>query len=75
MAMASHHDKPPVVRPLGERATEAMCPHHPSLLIQNAYLSWMLRYHDFNHCGDPAQFGADDHVAASTQNQALAALL
>lgn len=74
-------------RPLGERAREAMRLRHLSPRTEEAYLGWMRRYHDFNHRKDPALFGAERvtaflsqlatelDVSASTQNQALSALL
>ena len=54
---------------------------------QDAYVNWMRRYYEFQPRRDPADLGAEHvtaflsdlatrgHVAASTQNQALAALL
>ena len=54
---------------------------------QDAYVNWMRRYYEFHARRDPADLGAEHvtaflsdlatrgHVAASTQNQALAALL
>lgn len=60
---------------------------HLSPRTEEAYLSWMRRYHDFNDRKDPTRFGAervtaflshlatDLDVSASTQNQALAAIL
>ncbi len=60
---------------------------HLSPRTEEAYLGWMRRYHEFNGRKDPALFGAERvtaflsqlaterDVAASTQNQALAALL
>lgn len=54
---------------------------------ETAYLGWMRRYHEFHGRRNPANLGAEHvtaflnelatrgHVAASTQNQALAALL
>jgi len=77
----------PAVRPLGERAREAMRLRHLSPRTEEAYLGWMRRYHEFNGRRDPARFGAEQvtaflsqlvserDVSASTQNQALSALL
>ena len=60
---------------------------HLSPRTEEAYLSWMRRYHEFNRRQDPALFGAErvteflsllateQNVSASTQNQALSALL
>lgn len=60
---------------------------HLSPRTEEAYLGWMRRYHEFNGRKDPATLGAthvtaflnalatERRVAASTQNQALAALL
>ncbi|MBK8975265.1 MAG: integron integrase [Planctomycetes bacterium] len=72
---------------LGDRARAVMRVRHLSRRTEDAYLAWMIRY--WEYCGrrDPAELGADhvtaflsslatdSHVAASTQNQALAALL
>jgi len=60
---------------------------HFSPRTGQAYLGWMRRYHEFNGRRNPAELGPEHvtaflnalatrwHVAASTQNQALAALL
>ncbi len=80
-------DSPSLIRPLGQRAREAMRLRHLSPRTEDAYLGWMRRYHEFNDRKDPVLFGAeqvtaflshlatDIEVSASTQNQALAALL
>lgn len=72
---------------LGDRARAAMRMKHLSPRTEEAYLGWMRRYHEFNGRKDPATLGAthvtafldalatERRVAASTQNQALAALL
>lgn len=72
---------------LSERAREAMRLRHFRPRTEEAYLGWMRRYHDFHGRRDPAALGQEQvtaflnalatqrHVAASTQNQALAALL
>ena len=60
---------------------------HLSPRTEEAYLGWMRRYHEFHGRRDPASLGAEHvtaflnalatrrRVSASTQNQALAALL
>lgn len=60
---------------------------HYSLRTEDAYLSWIKRFILFHHKRHPREMGAeevtaflshlarDGHVAAATQNQALAALL
>jgi site-specific recombinase XerD len=60
---------------------------HFSPRTEEAYLGWMRRYHEFHGRRDPAGLGPEHvtvfvnalatrgHVSASTQNQALAALL
>jgi len=72
---------------LSERAREAMRLRHFSPRTEEAYLGWMRRYHEFHGRRNPAELGPEHvtaflnalatrgHVAASTQNQALAALL
>ena len=77
----------PGPRRIGDRAREAMRLRHLSPRTEAAYLAWMRRYHEFHGRRDPATLGAehvtafltslatDGHVAAATQNQALAALL
>lgn len=72
---------------LSERALDAMRLRRFSPRTQKAYLGWMRRYYEFHGRRDPASLGAEDvtaflnhlasrrKVAASTQNQALAALL
>jgi len=69
------------------RALEAMKARHLSPRTIEAYLGWMRRYHEINDRKEPARFGAervtaflnhlatDLDVSASTQNQALSALL
>ena len=76
----------PAVR-LGDRARAAMRLRHLSPSTENAYLHWMRRYYEFHGRRDPAHLGAEHvtafltalatrgRVSASTQNQALAALL
>lgn len=75
------------VRPLGERARETMRLRHMSPRTEKSYIHWMRRYHAFNGGLDPARFGAEQvsaflsslaleqNVTASTQNQALSAIL
>ncbi len=65
----------------------AMRLRHFSPRTEEAYLQWMRRYHEFHGRRDPALLGAEQvtaflnflatraRVSASTQNQALAALL
>ncbi len=72
---------------LGDAARAAMTLRHLSPRTQDAYLHWMRRYYEFHDRRDPRLLGADHvtafltalatrgRVAASTQNQALAALL
>jgi len=72
---------------LGDRARAAMRVKHLSVRTEEAYLGWMRRYYEFHGRKDPATLGAAElsaflsslaterKVAASTQNQALAALL
>lgn len=69
------------------RAREAMGVRHLSRRTQEAYLGWMRRYHAFHRRRDPARLGPEHvtaflnmlanerRVSASTQNQALAAIL
>lgn len=71
---------------LGDRARAAMRLRHFSRRTESAYLHWMRRYFEFHGRRDPKELGAEHvtaflthlaearHVAASTQNQALAAL-
>jgi len=70
-----------------ERVHAAMRLRHLSPRTEEAYLGWMRRFVVFHGRRDPATLGAEHvtsflsalatqgHVAASTQNQALAALL
>ncbi|MHA7838977.1 MAG: integron integrase [bacterium] len=72
---------------LSVRARDAMGLRRLSPRTQEAYLGWMRRYHEFHGRRDPARLGAEHvtaflnmlanerHVSASTQNQALAAIL
>lgn len=72
---------------IGDRARAAMRLRHFSPRTEKAYLHWMRRYYEFHGRRNPKELGAEhvttflsslakrDHVAASTQNQALAALL
>jgi integron integrase len=81
-ASASDND-----RPLSARARDAMRLRHMSPRTEKAYLHWMRRFHEFNRGRDPASIGADEvtaflselatggAVSASTQNQALSAIL
>jgi integron integrase len=89
-ALASRvREAPPPRAPsgIGERARAAMRLRRFSPRTQEAYLGWMRRYWEFSGRRDPAMFGAEHvtaflnalaerhRVSASTQNQALAALL
>lgn len=77
----------PPNRPLGERAREAMRLRHMSHRTEKTYLYWMRRFHSFCHGRDPSQATAEkvtefltllstrDKLAASTQNQALCAIV
>ncbi len=72
---------------ISDRVRAAMRLRHLSMRTEEAYLYWMRRYYDFHGRRDPSRLGAAEvsaflsnlatraHVAASTQNQALAALL
>ncbi|MFN0244760.1 MAG: integron integrase [Planctomycetota bacterium] len=76
----------PPVR-VGDRARAAIRLRHLSPRTEQAYLGWMVRYYEFHGRRDPASLGAEHvtaflsalatrgRVSASTQNQALAALL
>lgn len=77
---------PPKPR-LGDRARAAMRLRHFSRRTEAVYFHWMHRYFEFHDRRDPKDLGAEHvtaflnhladerQVAASTQNQALAALL
>jgi len=72
---------------LSERARNFMRLRHFSPRTEQAYLGWMRRHHEFHGRRNPAELGFEHvtaflnalatrgHVVASTQNQALAALL
>src|SRR5262245_40586218 len=74
-------------RHLGVRARSAMQLRRLSPRTQETYLRWMIRFYDWSGRRDPAELGAEhvtaflsalatrEGVAASTQNQALAAIL
>jgi len=74
-------------RPLGERAREAMRIRHMSHRTEKSYLYWMRRFHSFCGGRDPSHATAEkvtefltllatrDKLAASTQNQALCAII
>jgi len=69
------------------RVRETIRLKHYSLRTERSYCDWILRYLRFHGLRHPSQMGADQvtsflsslaierHVAAATQNQALAALL
>jgi integron integrase len=77
----------PASPPLSERVRAAIRVRHLSPRTEEAYLGWIRRFHAFNRGRDPAKLGAAEasaflsrlateaRVSASTQNQALAALL
>jgi len=76
----------PTVR-LGDRARAVMRLRHLSPRTEQAYVQWMRRYYEYHGRRNPTELGAEHvtaflsalatrgSVAASTQNQALAALL
>jgi integron integrase len=65
----------------------AICTRHYSIRTEEAYVQWIKRFILFHHKRHPKEMGADEvsqflsdlavqrHVAASTQNQALSAIL
>src|ERR1700727_2924642 len=77
----------PEGRGLLEVARENMRTRHFAYRTEKAYLSWIRRYLRFHNRRHPREMGAaeiesflthlavDSHVSASTQNQALQALL
>ena len=77
----------PCERNPGARARETMARMHYSERTIDAYVRWMVRFWEFHGRQDPAELGAEHviaflnhlavqrQVSASTQNQALAALL
>jgi len=77
----------PYQRHPGDRARETMTRMHYAVRTIDAYIGWMVRFWDFHHRQEPAELGAEHVIAflnylavqrkvsASTQNQALAALL
>lgn len=70
-----------------DHARDLMRTRHLSLRTEEAYLAWIKQYILFHHKQHPAKLGAKDvrsflsylaverHVSASTQNQALSAIL
>ena len=74
-------------RPLGDRAREAMRLRHMSHRTEKSYLYWMRRFHAFCGGRDPSHVTPEkvtefltllatrDKLAASTQNQALCAIV
>ena len=81
----THPEAPPL--PLLDRVRAALRTCHCSLRTEKAYVGWIRRYILFHGKRHPAEMGADEitrflsdlaiqrHVVASTQNQALSALL
>ena len=77
----------PVARGLYEVSREKMRTRHFAYRTEQAYLYWIRRYVNFHHRRHPRELGSSDveaflthlavveHVSASTQNQALQALL
>ncbi len=78
---------PPPAPRLGDRARAAMRRRHLSPRTEAAYIQWMQRYYEFHDRKHPRSLGPGDvtaflndlavrrRVGASTQNQALAALI
>jgi integron integrase len=74
-------------RQLGDRAREVLRKRHLSPRTEKVYLAWMFRFWAFHHQQHPEQLGGAEvsqfltylavqrGVSASTQNQAMAALL
>ncbi len=72
---------------LYDRAIEVLRVHHYSRRTKRAYVGWIRRFLEFHHGRHPAlmtepevtaflsHLAVDGRVAASTQNQALSALL
>jgi len=70
-----------------DEVRQAMRVRHYSIRTEQAYVQWIKRYIYFHHKKHPAEMGAEEvtaflthlavnkHVTASTQNQALSALL
>ncbi len=81
---ASHSGQKPK---LLDQVRQAIRTRHYSLRTEEAYVQWIKRFILFHHKRHPKDMGADEvtqflsdlavnhHVAASTQNQALSALL
>lgn len=77
----------PAARPLLDQLRDAIRLKHYSIRTEDAYVDWARRYILFHHKRHPAQMGAPEitlflthlavsqNVAASTQRQALSALL
>lgn len=82
-----HPTDPAWLEPLRRRFHEACRTRHIARRTERSYRGWIRRYLTFNGARDPASLGAREverflshlaverKVAASTQNQALAALL
>jgi integrase len=72
---------------VGQQVRQAIQTRHYSYMTEKAYVGWIKRFIFFHHKRHPAEMGAaeigrflsslatDSHVSASTQNQALNALL
>jgi len=77
----------PTDRKLLDRVRDALRLKHYSIRTEEAYVNWIKRYIYFHNVRHPAEMGAsevqaflthlavEENVAASTQNQALSALL
>jgi site-specific recombinase XerD len=77
----------PTDRKLLDRVRDALRLKHYSIRTEEAYVNWIKRYIYFHNVRHPAEMGASEvqaflthlavkeNVAASTQNQALSALL
>ncbi len=86
LALMAHPEAPPPPRLL-DRVRAALRTRHCSLRTEKAYVGWIRRYIVFHGKRHPAEMGAAEitrflsdlaiqrNVAASTQNQALSALL
>ena len=86
-AVASAAADSPRTPKLLDRVRDAIRTRHYSFRTEEAYVGWIRRYILYHHKRHPADMGAADitqfltalaverHVSASTQNQALAAIL
>jgi len=77
----------PTSKRLLDQVRDALRPRHYSYCTEQAYVGWITRYVLFHGKSHPNEMGApevevfvthlsvEEHVAASTQNQAFSALL